>query len=63
MKTVFTLNLRYPIRVTQHREKTFRVTYGQQVRDHLTYAEAAWALGECILHALACEGKIDNSGL
>lgn len=38
--------------------KKFRVTYGAQVKENLTYAQAAKELGECILHALACEGKI-----
>lgn len=36
----------------------FRVTYGSQVTDGLSYASASAELGSCILHALACEGKL-----
>lgn len=38
--------------------KKFRVTYGLEVKEELTYAQAAKTLGECILHALTCGGKI-----
>jgi hypothetical protein len=40
--------------------KRFKVTYGLQVKAGLTYAQAAKELGECLMHALANEGKIDN---
>ena len=40
----------------------FRVSYGAQVRDNLTYIEAAKEYELCVLHALACEGKLDNDG-
>lgn len=42
--------------------RAFRVTYGAQVRDRLTYVEAAHELGECLMHCLACESKLDNTG-
>lgn len=38
----------------------FIVTYGKQETLFLNYAEAAHELGESIMHALACEGKLDN---
>lgn len=38
----------------------FTVVYGQQVQEKLNYGEAAKELGECIMHALACAGRIDN---
>lgn len=41
----------------------FRVSYGLQVRDNLTYAQCAKELGECILHDLSCEGIVNNAGL
>lgn len=40
----------------------FRVTYGLQVDDGLTYAEACSKLGEALLHALACDGLCSNEG-
>lgn len=39
----------------------FTVIYGQQVKTHLTYAQAAAEYGKCIMHALACAGQLDNS--
>jgi hypothetical protein len=38
----------------------FNVRYGRQYRTELTYGEAAKELGECIMHALACDSKLDN---
>lgn len=49
-----------PIELAQRGRDSFRVTYWKQVKDRLTYAEAAKELGECILHALACESLLDN---
>lgn len=56
METIFTLDsLAYPI--TVERGRTYSVKYGAHVVRRLSYVEAAHELGECILHALACEGK------
>lgn len=44
------------------RGKLFRVTYGLQVKQYLTYAQACEELGACLLHQLACDGLIDNDG-
>lgn len=38
----------------------FAVRYGKQVKWRLTYAEAAAELGQCLMHAMACESMIDN---
>ncbi len=38
----------------------FTVTYGLQVVRGLTYSEAAAEYGSCLMHALACEGRLDN---
>lgn len=54
--------INHDIHVEQRASKLFRVTYGKQVQDNLTYAEAAHEFGECVFHALSCEGAIDNSG-
>lgn len=38
----------------------FAVQYGQQLDHGLDYAEAAAKLGQAMMHALACEGRIDD---
>jgi hypothetical protein len=50
----------FEIRLTQQGVDRFTVTYGKQVRDGLCYEEAASELGSCLMHAAACEGKLDN---
>lgn len=54
----------FGITLEQHggKDKLFKVTYGLQVEDNLTYAEAGKSLGYAIMHALACDGKLDNEG-
>lgn len=54
------LDLAYPVTVEQNARGLFRVTYGQQVKDGLTYSEAAREFGKCVFHALACDGKLDE---
>ncbi len=56
------LKLGYGIKLEQRANGKFRVTYGKQVDDGLDYANAALHLGASIMHALACEGKLDNTG-
>ena len=41
-------------------DESFRVTYGMQVKDGLSYADAARELGECTMHRAACDGMLDN---
>jgi len=48
------------IKLQQHGRDSFRVVYGQQVDDRLTYAQAAAKLGEAIMHKAACDGLLDN---
>ena len=50
----------YPIKLHQRGKDNFRVTYGLQVDDGLTYGAAAAKLGQALMHALACESKLDN---
>jgi hypothetical protein len=49
------------ISVWQNKKGFFRVNYGLQESCGLSYAQAAVELGQCILHALACDGKLDNN--
>lgn len=61
MKVVFeTTEYAFPIRVDMLASGKFKVTYGQQVRSGLSYGQAAHDLGECIFHALQCDGKLDR---
>lgn len=60
-RTVYGIRLaRFDIELLQHGRDRFSVRYGKQHDGFLNYADAAAKLGEAIMHALACEGKIDN---
>lgn len=50
----------FPIELRQRGKDRFVVIYGLQVDDELTYGAAAAKLGQAIMHALACEGQLDN---
>lgn len=43
--------------------KTFTVIYGYHKVEDMEYGQACQELGQCIFHALACEGKLDNGEL
>ena len=51
----------FPIELRQNGvgRYSFNVRYGMQHRKNLTYTQAAEDLGQCIMHALCCEGKIE----
>jgi hypothetical protein len=49
-----------PIRLIQVGKDNFTVQYGKQVKQKLSYSKAALELGSAIMHALACDGKLDN---
>ena len=53
-------DLAFPIRLEQDGVNRFTVVYGRQVKRDLSYAQAATELGECIMHALACDSRLDN---
>lgn len=55
-----TLGLSFPITLSQLGKDSFEVTYGKQTKTRLNYSQAAHEYGACIMHALACEGKLDN---
>ena len=51
----------WSIRLEQNEtDGLFRVTYGYQVDDALTYVDAASKLGQAIMHRAACDGLIDD---
>lgn len=49
-----------PVRLHQQGKDRFAVTYWLQTKDNLSYEDATHELGAAIMHALACEGKLDN---
>lgn len=55
-------DLVYPLRLTQDAKGRFTVTYGKQVVPCQSYSEAAAEYGSCLMHALACEGRLNNGG-
>jgi hypothetical protein len=54
-------DLAYPVKVDQLSDGKFRVTYGKQVKTDLHYGAAAHEFGLCVFHALACDGKLNNT--
>ena len=50
----------FSIALAQRGPDDFRVTYGAEVDTRLTYARACAKLGQAVMHALACEDRIDN---
>lgn len=49
-----------PLQLEQRGKDNFRVTYGKEVKDRLSYRDAAAAYGQAIMHWLACEDQLDN---
>jgi hypothetical protein len=61
MKQCFRLTtLEFPIYLNQKGRDNFQVVYGDEVKENLTYDHAANALGAAIMHALSCQGMLDN---
>jgi hypothetical protein len=54
-------DLAFKVALLQLGPDNFTVVYGKQVKPGLTYAKAAYEYGCAVMHALACEGKLDNS--
>lgn len=50
----------FDISLEQRGVDNFTVRYGKQTDAGLTYADAAAKIGQAFMHALACEGRIDN---
>lgn len=53
-------DLAFPISLSQQGPDNFTVVYGKQIRRNLSYAQAAVEYGACVMHALACMGRLDN---
>ena len=49
-----------PLKLEQRGRDSFRVTYGLQIDDKLSYAQASAQYGQAIMHWLACEDMLDN---
>ena len=61
MKEVFKIEIAgHQITLMQNSKGEFVVQYGYQQFTTKYYAEASKELGKCIMHALACEGKITD---
>ena len=50
----------FPVRLYQAQNGKFSVRYGAELHDGLSYDEAAREFGLCLLHALACIGRIET---
>ena len=48
------------VRLVQQGIDRFAVIYGLQVKERMNYGDAASEYGACLMHALACDGKLDN---
>ncbi len=54
------LNTDHDVELIQNGVDRFTVRYFRQVKSGLNYSQAALELGSCLMHALACDGKLDN---
>ncbi len=50
----------YPIELWQTGKDSFTCVYGLEVKTRQNYTDAALDLGANIMHALACEGRLDG---
>jgi hypothetical protein len=50
----------YPVELTQQGVNKFTVVYGRHVRAGLDYNRAAREYGECVMHAAACAGLLQD---
>ena len=61
MKEVFKIEIAgYAIVLLQNESDNFTVQYGAEVKSNLDYYQAAKSMGFCIMHALSCDGKIND---
>ncbi len=58
-QNVFSIDA-WSIQLWQDADGQFTVRYGTQLWPALDYSEASRKLGEAIMHALSCDGKIAN---
>ena len=61
MKEVFKIEIAgYDIVLLQNDCDNFTVQYGAEIESNLDYSQAAKSIGFCIMHALSCDGKIND---
>ena len=61
MKEVFKIEIAgYDIVLLQNEPDNFTVQYGAEVKLNLDYSQAAKSIVFCVMHALSCDGKINN---
>jgi hypothetical protein len=57
----FQVPSQYPVVIRQRKgSKMYSVQYGAEIHSGMTYQQAATKLGECLMHALACNGAISD---
>jgi len=62
MKVLFSIpatTTPFGITLSQKSHKNFTVKYGKQVKNNLSYSDAAKEFGLALLHSLNCDGKLD----
>lgn len=59
-KLCWKIGLAFDVSLYQHGLDKFSVVYGKQIKENLSYSDAALELGASIMHALACDDKLDN---
>ena len=61
MQEVFKIQIAgYDIVLLQNEPDNFTVQYGEEIESNLDYSQAAKSMGFCIMHALSCDGKIND---
>lgn len=50
----------FPLQLLQQKRNRFTVIYGLQIKKDLSYTEAAREFGYCLLHNLACAGRLED---
>lgn len=53
-------DIAFGVKLEQTGVDRFTVTYGKQIKSRLNYGQAAREYGAAIMHALACDGELDN---
>ena len=48
------------VSLQQRGKNNFLVRYGMQIKEGLTYSQAAAEFGACLMHQLACDELLDN---
>ncbi len=61
MREIFKIEIAgYDIVLLQNEPDNFMVQYGAEVKSNLDYSQAAKSIGFCMMHALSCDGKLDD---